>query len=97
MEGEEGYQVRATGTAVPSIPGISSSISVEYNNGALLIQGEAAYDRGLLSGRINIGATNMAIGDDGQPTGDPDDTMRVFGGGSLTLQLTPWLEATAGV
>lgn len=53
--------------------------------------------RGMLSGTVQIGATNKAIGDDGQPTGDPDDTMRVYGGGSLTLGLAPWLEATAGV
>ena len=37
------------------------------------------------------------IGDDGKPSGEIDDTMRVYGGGSLTLQLTPWLKATAGV
>ena len=51
----------------------------------------------MLSGNVHIGATNRAIGDDGQPNGEPDGTMRVYGGGSLTLTLTPWLQATAGV
>ncbi len=51
----------------------------------------------MLSGTVEVGATNRVIGDDGQPTGEPDDTMRVYGGGTLTLQLTPWLAATAGV
>ena len=95
--GEEGYSVSVTGTAQPDIPGIDSSLTVSYDNGALTIEGSAAYSRGMLSGTVNIGATNRPVGDDGEPAGDPDDTMRVYGGGSLTLTLTPWLQATAGV
>ncbi|QDH80409.1 DUF4157 domain-containing protein [Echinicola soli] len=95
--GAEEYSVFVSGTAQPDIPGISSSLTVTYDNGALTIEGRASYERGMLSGTIEVGATNRAIGEDGEPTGEPDDTMRVYGGGSLTLQLTPWLEATAGV
>lgn len=95
--GEEGYSISVSGTAQPDIPGIDSSLTVSYDNGALTIEGSAAYSRGMLAGTVNIGATNRPIGDDGQPAGDPDDTMRVYGGGSLTLTLTPWLQATAGV
>ncbi|GAB4107754.1 hypothetical protein GCM10028791_02010 [Echinicola sediminis] len=95
--GAEEYDVFVSGTAQPDIPGISSSLTVTYENGALTIEGSASYSRGMLSGTVNVGATNRVIGDDGQPTGEPDDTMRVYGGGSLTLQLTPWLAATAGV
>lgn len=96
-EGEEGYSVFVSGTAQPDIPGINSTLSVTYDNGSLTIVGNASYSRGMLSGSLEVGATNRAIGDDGQPSGEPDDTIRVFGGGSLTLQLTPWLAATAGV
>ncbi len=96
-DGAEAYDIMVTGTAQPDIPGINSSLTVTYDNGALTIAGSAAYARGMLSGTVNVGATNRAIGDDGQPGGDPDDTMRVYGGGSLTLRLTPWLEATAGI
>ena len=96
-EGEEGYSVFVSGTAQPDIPGINSTLNVTYENGALTIVGNAGYSRGMLSGTLEVGATNRAIGDDGQPTGEPDDTIRVYGGGSLTLQLTPWLAATAGV
>ncbi|WP_215225664.1 eCIS core domain-containing protein [Echinicola shivajiensis] len=95
--GAEEYDIFVSGTAQPDIPGISSSLTVTYENGALTIEGSASYSRGMLSGTVNVGATNRAIGDDGEPTGEPDDTMRVYGGGSLTLQLTPWLAATAGV
>ncbi|MCG8306787.1 MAG: DUF4157 domain-containing protein [Cytophagales bacterium] len=96
-EGAESYDVFVSGTAQPDIPGVTSSLAVTYENGALTIEGNASYSRGMLSGSVNVGATNRTIGGDGQPTGAPDDTMRVYGGGSLTLQLTPWLQATAGV
>lgn len=96
-EGAENYDIFVSGTAQPDIPGIDTSLTVTYENGALTIEGSAAYSRGMLSGNVNIGATNRTIGDDGQPTGEPDDTVRVYGGGDLTLQLTPWLEATAGI
>src|SRR5690625_886078 len=94
---DEGYQVSVSGSAQPDIPGINSDLSVAYVNGALIMEGTAAYSRGMLSGSVLIGATNRAIDDEGQPAGEPDDTMRIYGGGSLALQLTPWLEATAGV
>ncbi len=97
QEGTEGYDIMISGTAQPDIPGIDSTLTVSYENGALTIEGQAAYERGMLSGNVRVGATNRTIGEDGQPTGEPDDTMRVYGGGDLTLQLTPWLEATAGV
>lgn len=97
QNGDEGYNVSVTGTAQPNIPGINSSLTVSYANGALTLAGSADYSKGMLSGKATVGATNRAIGKDGQPTGEPDDTMRVYGGGTLTLQLTPWLAATAGV
>lgn len=95
--GEEEYSVTATGKASPEIPGINTELSVEYDNGIITIGGTADYSRGMLSGSVRVGATNRPIGDDSKPEGEPDNTMRVYGGGSLTLQLTPWLEATAGV
>jgi len=97
QNGAEGYNVSVSGTAQPNIPGINSSLTVTYENGALTLTGSADYSRGMLSGSVTVGATNRTIGEDGQPTGEPDDTMRVYGGGTLTLQLTPWLAATAGV
>jgi hypothetical protein len=96
-EGEEDYNVFVSGTAQPDVPGINSSLTVTYDNGALTIEGKASYSRGMLSGEITLGATNKGIDDEGNPSGEVDDTMRVYGGGSLTLQLTPWLAATAAV
>lgn len=94
----EGYEVSASGNAVFDIPGINNaSLNVNYVNGALTIEGEMAYSRDRLSGQIRLGATNLAVGDDGQPTGQPTERFRIYGGGSLTLRITPWLQATAGV
>ncbi len=96
-EGEETYGVTISGTAQPDIPGLDTTLSVSYEEGALTIEGSASYERGMLSGEVEVGATNRPVGEDGQPAGEPDGTMRVYGGGNLTLQLTPWLEAGAGV
>ncbi|GHC57857.1 eCIS core domain-containing protein [Ulvibacter litoralis] len=97
QNGEEAYSIFVSGTAQPDIPGIDTALSVTYENGALTIAGTADYSRGMLSGSVNIGATNRTIGEDGEPNGAPDGIMRVYGGGSLTLTFTPWLQATAGV
>ncbi|MEX0769197.1 MAG: DUF4157 domain-containing protein [Balneolaceae bacterium] len=96
-EGEEDYSVSVFGTAEPDIPGVDTTLSVNYEDGAITIAGTADYSRGMLSGNVQLGATNRPIDDEGQPEGEPDETMRVYGGGSLTLELTPWLAATAGV
>ncbi|MFH5833412.1 DUF4157 domain-containing protein [Halalkalibaculum sp. DA3122] len=95
--GQEDYSVSVVGTAEPDIPGVDTTLSVVYIDGAITIEGTAAYSRGMLSGNVLLGATNRAVNEEGQPAGEPDDTMSVYGGGSLTLQLTPWLAATAGV
>jgi len=91
------YKVKASGSAQPAIPGIDATLSIEYDNGALKIEGQAAYQRGILSGNIRIGATNRSVGADGQPTGDPTDTFILYGGGEVTVQITPWLQGTVGV
>jgi hypothetical protein len=97
VAGQDSYQLTASGTAIPDIPGIDSQLTVEYDNGAITIHANASYERGLLSGSIEVGATNRGLDGDGQPTGEPTDTFILYGGGSLTVQITPWLEGTVGV
>lgn len=94
---EEGYEVTATGEAQPDIPGVDTSLSITYENGILDLYGQAGYERGMLAGTLEVGATNRPVDENGEPAGEPQDTFRVYGGGELTLGLTPWLEATAGV
>lgn len=94
---DEGYSVSVSGTARPDIPGIDTLLMISYEDGALTIEGAAAYNRGMLSGTVQVGATSRPVSEEGVPGGDPDNTLRVYGGGSLTLTLAPWLQATAGV
>lgn len=94
---EDQYKVAAQGRAEPNIPGLNTTLTIGYNDGIILIEGHAAYNRGMLGGQIDIGVTNQPIGDNEQPTGQSTEDFRVYGGGNLTLRLTPWLEATAGV
>jgi hypothetical protein len=53
----------------------------------------------MLSGTANIGVTNRTLDASGQPTGDPDPgaPLIVYGGGSATVQIAPWLQGTAGL
>ncbi|MGD8777781.1 MAG: DUF4157 domain-containing protein [Ignavibacteria bacterium] len=93
----EGWELYAKGTAVLDIPGIDSTLSAEYSNGVINIEGTVGYERGMLSGSVTVGATNMEVDAEGKPTGGATEKLRAFGGGQLTLKLTPWLEAGAGV
>lgn len=97
---ENDWKVAATGTAVPDIPGIDSELSIDYNDGAITAEVQAEYRRGMLSGRVEAGVTNRSIDEttgELSDTAEPDNPLIVYGGGSLTLQLAPWLQGTAGV
>jgi hypothetical protein len=96
--GSEEYQLTAAGDAVPDLPGVDAAIRVSYENGALTIWGKVGYERDLLSGEIEIGATNRAIGDDGQPSGEPSGKFTFYGGGQLTITIAPpWLQGLVAV
>lgn len=94
------WKVSATGTAEPAIPGFDSQLTVTYDDGAFDAQFSGAFERGMLSGQITVGATNRSIGEDGNPGGPPsgpDAPIVVYGSGSATIQIAPWLQGTAGI
>ena len=95
--GEEGYRVSARGEAVPDIPGVDARLTVAYEDGAFTIGGQASYERGMLSGRVDVGATNRALDPEGRPTGEPTDQLRAYGGGTVTIRVAPWLQGTIGL
>jgi hypothetical protein len=54
----------------------------------------------MLKGTVTAGATNRPVGDDAKPGGPPSehsDKITIFGGGSVSLRLAPWLQATAAI
>jgi hypothetical protein len=97
--GGEGYQVMAHGTAVPAIPGVNTTLTVGYDDGAITIEGNASYSRGMLSGQVRVGATNRPLDAQGSPApnAQPANQLRAYGGGSLTIRIAPWLQGTVGV
>lgn len=94
-----GWRVSATGTAQPAIPNIDSQLSVSYDDGAFTAEFSGAYSRGMLSGSVTVGATNRGVGEDGRPSGPPleNGALNVYGSGSATIQIAPWLQGTAGI
>ncbi len=93
----DNYELSATGQAQPDIPGLDTSLTIAYDDGALTIEGDAEYSRGMLAGSLSIGVTNRVLSEDGEPTDEIGDSMRAYGGGTVTVQLTPWLAGTVGV
>ena len=92
------WETFATGTARPALP-VAASLTITYENGALTIEGTGEYNRGMLRGSMTLGATNRPLGDDGRPAaGAPGgDTFRAYGGGSVTIRFSPWLQGTVGI
>lgn len=97
---DSGWKIAASGTAQPAIPGIDSELAVTYDDGAFDARFSGAFHRGMLAGQITVGATNRSIGADGNPGGapsGPDAPIVVYGRGSATVQIAPWLRGTAGI
>ena len=94
-----GFKVKGNGTATPKIPGVSSTLSASYDDGAFTADFSGAFRRGMLSGTVSVGVTNRAVDEQGNLGGldDPDAPLKVYGSGSATLRVAPWLQATAGV
>ena len=98
--GSDKWKVKATGEATPKVPGVSAKLAISYDDGAFDAVVVAGYEKGMLKGSITVGATNRPIGDDGKPAGPPPEKgekITLYGGGSVTLRIAPWLQATAGI
>jgi hypothetical protein len=95
----QGYALSARGEAQPDIPGINSNLIVSYDDGAFTAEVSADYRRGMLAGRITAGVTNRGVSEGGQltDTAAPGNPLIVYGGGSVTIQIAPWLQGTAGI
>ncbi|WP_247828958.1 eCIS core domain-containing protein [Arthrobacter antioxidans] len=92
------YKVSAAGTAEPAIPNVNSRLAVAYDDGAFDATVTADFTRGLLSGALQVAATNRPVDPaTDQPAGDPGEEITVYGGGSMTMTFSPWLQGTVGI
>jgi Domain of unknown function (DUF4157) len=93
------WQVSASGTVRPKIPGVDTTLTASYEDGVFTVEGSVAYARGLLSGSLTVGLTNRPLDPQGHPTGAPrpNAPLRPYGGGTLTVKIAPWLQGTVGV
>jgi hypothetical protein len=97
--GSEQFKVKASGKAKPKIPGIDSMLNVSYDDGIFDASITASYEKGRLKGSVLIGATNRPVAD-GKPAGDPPakgKQITVYGGGTVTVKIAPWLQGTVGI
>jgi hypothetical protein len=92
------WSLAAKGSAQPAIPGVDATLSASYEDGIFTIEGQAAYAKGKLSGTLQIGVTNKPVDAEGKPGGGkPGKELRAYGGGTVTIKITPWLQGTVGV
>lgn len=94
----EGYTFTAGGELEASLAGFDTRLGVDYDDGLFTLEGTGSYARGLLAGELTVGATNRRVDpESGEPTDQRGTGITAYGGGSATVQLTPWLEGTAGL
>ncbi|WP_462160135.1 eCIS core domain-containing protein [Pseudoalteromonas sp. GB56] len=81
------------------IPGLNSTtLTGEIQDGIFTAGLEAEFERDIATGTVNLGVTNQALDENGEPIeGQATEDLVFFGSGDISLQLTPWLEASAGV
>jgi hypothetical protein len=98
-QGKEGYSLSGAVTVEPAVPGLTGAITGSYEDGGFLVEAELGYERGRAKGTVKIGVTNQPVGADGKPAGppNPDGALIAYGGGSVTLTITPWLQGTVGL
>jgi hypothetical protein len=94
---EGGYKLKGSGLAEFDFPGINTGLNVQYDDGLLTIEATVNFEKGLAKGELKAGVTNRPVDAQGNPQGEPGDKWTIYGGGTLTVRITPWLAATAGV
>ena len=91
------YSLSGDIEATAGVPGITATVKGRYEDGAFEVFGAVAYQKGMLKGTVELGATNRPIGEDGKPKGEPAGKLVAYGRGEVTLKLAPWLQGTVGL
>ncbi|MDV6250461.1 DUF4157 domain-containing protein [Vibrio sp. EA2] len=82
------------------IPGLNSTtLTGQIQDGIFTASVEnVEFERDIATGTVTLGVTNQAVDENGDPIeGQSTELLVFYGSGDISLQLTPWLEASAGV
>lgn len=81
------------------IPGFSAAVlRGEIQDGIFDASLETTFERDIASGDVTVGVTNQALDENGAVlAGRATEALVFYGSGNVTLQLTPWLAASAGI
>ncbi|HMA73329.1 MAG TPA: hypothetical protein VKP67_17870 [Xanthobacteraceae bacterium] len=74
-------------------------LQVSYDDGTFDASITAAYAKGRIKGSVLVGATNRPV-TEGMPSGpapEKGDHITIYGGGSVTVVIAPWLQGTVGI
>ncbi|MDP4262875.1 MAG: DUF4157 domain-containing protein [Bacteroidota bacterium] len=90
------------GTAVPDfppVPGLGDiTLTVFYEDGVFDVRTRVNYKKGRFDGTVELGVTNKAVDEKGQPQGEPQKgDLVIFGFGSLTVDLFKGSKGTINV
>jgi Domain of unknown function (DUF4157) len=98
-EGPDKHSLSGDLSLEPSVPGLTGEVKGRYDDGMFSVDAHLGYEKGFAKGTVHLGVTNQPIGADGKPAGapKPDGSVTVYGEGTVTLQLTPWLTGTVGL
>ncbi len=100
-KGEDGFKIAGGGSVTPDIPGMKGnpSLTISYNDGAIMIQGDVPFEIGesKASGQITVGITNQVVDENNQPTGEIAEEWTVYGKGKASIELGKNIVAEAEV
>ncbi|MEC9432073.1 MAG: DUF4157 domain-containing protein [Pseudomonadota bacterium] len=95
---DDAWKLKGEGKAELDIPGVTASLEASYDDGAFMAEAKLGYEKGIAKGEVTVGASNMPPGENGgRPSGEPGETLTLWGSGVVTLRFTPWLEGTVGL
>ena len=93
----ETWDLRASGELRAGVAGFNATVNADYHNGLFTVEGRGAYERGMLNGSVTVGVTNRIVDEEGNLGEEKGEDIVAYGGGSVTVQIAPWLAATGQV
>ncbi len=100
--------LKASGDIVLAIPGLPATVHATYDDGIFTAELAVSYKKGMLDGQVTVGITNQPPSDDGAAAstapaapaasaGGGGGELTVYGRGTVTIQICPWLKGTVGI